>query len=72
MRSIEEVHKMITTTMAMVLNHHTDKFSSEYSQGVWNGLELVCAYMENRPAFHKDINKKHLKQDLSSFPEYFV
>lgn len=71
MRTAEEVHTMVLAAMGSMLGT-TLSFSSEYSRGVCNGLEMVLAYMEERPVFYRDEYKKHLNEDIAKFPEYFL
>jgi len=48
------------------------KFSGEYQQGYYNGIEAIVAYIEERPELFRDENKEPMKTDVERYPEYFL
>ena len=48
------------------------EFSGEYQQGYFNGIEVIIAYIEERPQLFRDINKKISQTDRDRFPEHFL
>jgi hypothetical protein len=49
-----------------------DKESGVYSQGLYNGIELAIALMEERRAFYIGKNGEHSAKDMKDYPEYFL
>ena len=43
---------------SLVKGDGSDKFSGDYQQGYYNGIEVLAAYLENRPALFRDMDKK--------------
>ena len=50
----------------------SDKFSGEYQQGYYNGIEILIAYIEERPQLFRGMDKKPMRTDMDKFPEYFL
>lgn len=48
------------------------RFSGEHQQGYYYGIEVIIAYMEERPALFRNMDKEAMKTDLQRFPEYFI
>lgn len=71
MITVEGVHDMVSTIIKSMLGND-GPFRDEYSRGIHNGLELALAYIEERPTFFRDANKKHDPEDMKRYPEYFL
>lgn len=71
MRDIETIKQIVKDYQA--LYKYGDKSPlHDYEWGMYNGLEIVLALLEDRPAFYIDQDRKHNSYDLKHYPEYFL
>lgn len=71
MRDIETIKTLLKDYQELYRFANKEQLH-EYEWGMYNGLEVALSFLEDRPAFFIDQNKKHNPYDLKHYPEYFL
>lgn len=70
--NIKELATVLKRYEELMLNNNSDTFSDDYTHGVYNGIEIVLALLEDRPAFYRSKDKQPQKYDVEKYPEHFL
>ena len=71
MQDCERLQKILKAYKELYLNIDGD-FKDDYNWGLFNGLEIALAVIEDRPAFMIKKDKSYSKYDLEKNAEYFL